>query len=272
MDIYGDWINRELKVESYPFKHIIIDNFLNDKYYKNIINVLPEKVDNTFWKYCNPIEVKYVLDDKNIFHNNITNLIHQLSSEFFISKLKNIFDINDIEADETLHGSGLHYHPRMGRLNMHLDYEKHPIKKNRQRRLNIIFYLNEIWDESWNGATELWDAKMTNCIKKSFPNRNRALIFETSELSWHGVPEKILCPENVFRKSLALYYLSPLKSMPDGNKLGADINGYRNKAVFVKRPQDKYDERMEKLYKIRPIRRINDQDMSEIWPYWDINT
>ena len=60
--------------------------------------------------------------------------------------------------------------------------------------------------------------------------------------------------------------------MPDSNKLGADINGYRNKAVFVKRPQDKYDERMEKLYKIRPIRRINDQDMSEIWPYWDINT
>ena len=30
-----------------------------------------------------------------------------------------------------------------GRLNMHLDYEKHPILENRQRRLNIIYYLND---------------------------------------------------------------------------------------------------------------------------------
>jgi len=160
----------------------------------------------------------------------------------------------------------------MGRLNMHLDYEKHPIKENRQRRLNIIFYLNNVWDESWNGATELWNPEMTKCVKKSFPNRNRALIFETSEMSWHGVPDKILCPDNVFRKSLALYYLSPLKSKPDGSKLGADIDGYRKKAVFVKRPQDKYDERMEKLYKIRPFRRITSEDMTEIWPEWSINT
>ena len=56
------------------------------------------------------------------------------------------------------------------------------------------------------------------------------------------------------------------------NYFGADIDGYRKKAVFVKRPQDKYDERMEKLYKIRPMRRISDQDMYEIWPEWDINT
>ena len=201
MDIYGDWINSELKAAPYPFNHVIIDNFLADNYYNNIINVLPEKVDDKFWKYYNPIEVKYVLDNKSYIHENINNLIKELSSEFFITKLKDIFDINDIEADDSLHGSGLHYHPKYGRLNMHLDYEKHPIKENMQRRLNIIVYLNNTWDEKWNGATELWNEDMSKCIKKSFPKNNRALIFETSELSWHGVPDKILCPSALFQSS-----------------------------------------------------------------------
>ena len=74
----------------------------------------------------------------------------------------------------------------------------------------------------------------------------------------------------MYRKTLALYYISPLKSNPVKNKLGADEDGYRKKAVFVKRPQDNYEERMEKLYKIRPYRRITESDMKEIWPEWTI--
>jgi len=89
-------------------------------------------------------------------------------------------------------------------------------------------------------------------------------------MSWHGVPEIIKCPEGMYRKTLALYYISPLKSNPVKNKLGADEDGYRKKAVFVKRPQDNYEERMEKLYKIRPYRRITESDMKEIWPEWTI--
>lgn len=272
MSIYGNWFDENIKVNTYPYNHVVINNFLNDNYYDNLIASLPDKVDDDFWYYCNPIEVKYVLDKKDKINKEINNLIHNLSSDIFVNKLKTIFDINDIPADTTLHGSGIHYHPTNGRLNMHLDYEKHPILKDKQRRLNIIFYLNNEWSEEWNGATELWDENMNNCIYKCYPEKNKAIIFETSEISWHGVPEIIKCPEGMYRKTLALYYISPLKSNPTKNKLGADEDGYRKKAVFVKRPFDKYDERMEKLYKIRPFRIITNDDMKEIWPEWTINT
>ena len=37
----------------------------------------------------------------------------------------------------------------------------------------------------------------------------------------------------------------------------------------MKRPEDKYDERIDKLYKIRPHRRIEKEDLDEIWPEWN---
>jgi Rps23 Pro-64 3,4-dihydroxylase Tpa1-like proline 4-hydroxylase len=272
INIYGDWINKNIKIKNTPFNYIIIDNFLNDNFYNEIIKTLPNKIDENFWEYSNPIEVKYVLDKKEKYSEKLNILIKELSKDYFIDKLKRIFLIDNIEADETLHGSGLHYHPKYGRLNMHLDYEKHPILENKQRKLNIIIYLNNEWEKDWEGATELWNNDMSNCVVKCYPSKNKAIIFETSELSWHGVPEKIMCPENIYRKTFALYYITPLKNKPEKNKLGSNNDGYRTKAVFIKRPQDKDDERMEKLYKIRPYRRITKEDMKEIWPEWTIKS
>ena len=122
-------------------------------------------------------------------------------------------------------------HPKNGRLNMHLDYEKHPIT-SKQRRLNVIFYLNNEWCEEWNGDLQLWDKEMENCVVKCYPGRNKAVIFETTEDSWHGVPEKLACPEHIYRRSLAYYYVSPLENNRDSGKLGTGEDGFRTKAVF----------------------------------------
>lgn len=43
------------------------------------------------------------------------------------------------------------------------------------------------------------------------------------------------------------------------------MENIEQKAAFVKRPEDPYDERMEKLYKIRPFGRIEKSDVDEIW-------
>ena len=77
-----------------------------------------------------------------------------------------------------------------------------------------------------------------------------------------------MCPEGTFRKSLAYYYISPLVNKKDENKFGNDGSGFRTKATFIKRPEEKDDERMKKLYKIRPHSRIQKKDMEEIWPKW----
>ena len=270
-DIFGDWFNNidKLSLKTAPFDHIIIPDFINRDYYHEIESKIPSTPEKTWWKYENPVEVKYALDDLNTMHPAIRNVFYSLSHDNTIDRFKKIFNIPDLEYDPYCHGAGLHMHPRYGRLNMHIDYEIHPIS-NKQRRLNVILYLNDEWNQEWNGDTQLWDETVSNCVVKSYPKKNTAIIFVTTEQSWHGVPNIIMCPNDIYRKTLAFYYVSDIKNEKNIDKLGANENGFRKKAVFVKRPSDPYDERMEALYKIRPHRLITDQDMENIWSDWNI--
>jgi len=272
LNIFGNWITDIDKIsieykKKEPFNYVVIDNFLNYEYCNKIEALFPLNIEK-YHKYYNPIEVKYANDDINNLPDDIKNLFYILSTKQITNIFSKITGIDDLEIDPYLHGAGLHLHPRLGRLNLHLDYEKHPILQNKERRCNLILYLNKNWDSKWNGSTEFWDEKVSKCIYKSDIIFNRAVFFQTNETSFHGVPEKILCPENEFRKTLAYYYISPLKSYKDKNKFGADQNGYRLKASFIKRPEDDDLEQMKKLYNIRPNRRITEQDMNEIWPEW----
>ena len=53
---------------------------------------------------------------------------------------------------------------------------------------------------------------MKNCVTKITPILNRCVIFNTDYDSFHGHPEPMTCPENVYRKSIALYYYTNAKS------------------------------------------------------------
>ena len=120
------------------------------------------------------------------------------------------------------------------------------------------------WKEEWNGETQLWDKNMEKCIVKSPVVFNTAIIFKTNDISWHGLPDKIMCPEGVLRKSIAYYYVSPILAASDEKKIGNDGSGYRTKATFTKRPEDPYCEKMDKLYKIRPFRLITQKDLDDL--------
>lgn len=101
-------------------------------------------------------------------------------------------------------------------MNVHLDYSIHP-KLKLEGRLNIIIYLCKNWQEDCGGQLRIWshdhqNNKPKECIHKISPIFNRAVIFDTSQNSWHGLPEEIKCPNNIYRKSLAIYYLSKPRS------------------------------------------------------------
>ena len=269
---FGNWINNIDSLEkkyskSLPFNHIIIDDFLNEKYIDSIYNSYGNEYSK-WHKYYNPLEVKYAYNDINSLKTPLKDLFYLLSTNVIIDKISKITNIHNLEYDKYLHGAGLHSHPRYGRLNMHLDYERHPIYENKQRRINIILFLNKEWKEEWNGENQFWSEDMKNCCVKTYPKFNRALLFQTNEISWHGVPKKILCPENIFRKTIAYYYISPLENSRENNKFGDDGSGYRTKASFIKIPNDKSALKINELYKIRPHRRITDLDIKKICPDW----
>ena len=46
----------------------------------------------------------------------------------------------------------------------------------------------------------------------SLPIFNKAIIFDTTQKSWHGFPEPIHPPEGKMRKSFAVYYMTDITS------------------------------------------------------------
>jgi Rps23 Pro-64 3,4-dihydroxylase Tpa1-like proline 4-hydroxylase len=266
LQFFGTWTNniqtlRSQFLNALPFEHIVIDNFLETSYAEKLAELFPP-VDNNWHEYKNPIEVKYAFDNIDALPIHLKNYFYYLSTPQIIQLISSITDITNLEYDKHLHGAGLHAHPRYGRLNIHLDYEKHPLS-GKERRLNVILFISKDWDPSWNGANELWDQNITQCISKTDIKFNRAIIFKTNDISWHGLPDKIMCPQDTFRKSLAYYYVSPLNTLKNESN-------YRKKARFVKRPSDPYDENIQKLYDIRPHRRITQHDINTFIPNWTI--
>ena len=88
-----------------------------------------------------------------------------------------------------------------------MDFNKHS-KTKLDRRINVLIYLNKSWQEEYGGHLELWDSSMENCGNKILPTYNTMAIFSTTDYSYHGHPDHLNCPEDISRKSLALYYYS----------------------------------------------------------------
>ena len=91
--------------------------------------------------------------------------------------------------DIGLHGGGWYIHSNGVNLNPHLDNSIHP-KLKFQRKINLIVYLSEHMIEGMGGEFVMWPDKNqepADLIKSLLPLFNRAVKFETSPNSWHGV-------------------------------------------------------------------------------------
>lgn len=253
--MFGNWIQtlHSSDVTSYPFPHVVIDNFFTEDAYARVSEEFGP-VDATWDTYWNPIEKKHatkVFDSKPFIHH----VFNELQSQQIVSLFSSVTKIPDLEPDTMLHGAGLHYHPRGGKLDMHLDYSIHPYSK-KERRLNLIIYMNDEWDETWGGALEFWDSDFTECKQRIYPIRNRAVLFQTSDISYHGIPHPIQCPETTGRRSLAMYYVSE----PRLNVI------HRLKAEFRPLPGQEVSPQHAMLYNIRKTRLIQKEDL---WDGWD---
>lgn len=270
-EFFGSWIeNIEMLKHEYkngnPYEHVIIDNFLSDSFIRSIKGEISKNLED-YYRYNNPVEVKYAMDDLSKMGPNLRKYFYLLSTSFLAGLMSQISNIV-LEHDPFLHGAGVHLQPRNGRLGNHLDYEIHPYT-GKQRRLNVILYISEDWNPEWNGHTELWSDSPFKKVVSSPPIFNRAVIFKTFDKSWHGVPEKICCPEGTFRETLAYYYVSDRISQENDLIFGNDGSGYRKRAAFILRPEDENKDKLEPFLKIRPFRRIEQSDIDEYWPEWN---
>ena len=225
----------EKKKEEYlnadPFPNIVFDDFFNNDFLKTVVENFPnlEKI-NSSQKYINKNEVKFANNDYKNFPNSIKLLFDFMNSNIFLKFLQKITSIEEkLVVDEELNGGGLHQIKAGGMLKIHTDFNRHPTLAL-DRRVNILIYLNINWDQTYGGDLELWDKKMKFCGKKILPIFNRMVIFSTNDFSNHGHPEPIKCPDDISRKSIALYYFS--KGRPASE---LDSKNIKNKTYFKNR-------------------------------------
>ena len=188
-----------------PFPHMVVDGFADDEQLREIVRHWP----TDGWQYkAVRTSIKYGLADTVWMPQAARDLLAELHAPEFMARLGNAFGL-ELQPDPQyerghLEGGGLHMIPRGGHLGMHVDFDRHP-KREWRRVLNLLLYLNEDWRDEWGGALRLEYPDRT-LAKAIAPRFNRAVAFATSEQSWHGHPEPLMCPGGVTRKSVAIYY------------------------------------------------------------------
>lgn len=198
-------LNRQFRGNK-PYPHLHLSGFLDADIAVGMAREFPGLETDAWTRYKHQNENKLGLTKRELFPPLVGDVVDELNSPAFVSWLSQVTGIPGLLADDTLEGGGLHQSGPGGFLNVHTDFRTHHYHKNWRRRVNLIVYLNPNWDERWGGAIELWDREVKECVAKVPPSLNEALIFETNEISYHGFPEPLRCPEGQSRKSVALYY------------------------------------------------------------------
>jgi Rps23 Pro-64 3,4-dihydroxylase Tpa1-like proline 4-hydroxylase len=213
--LHRDYINNT------PTNHIIIDNAINKDLITSIKNDIL-KIPIDLFEKANVYGVdnkfsinKFFLKDINSYQN-IKLLKDYLSSKEFLLWLENITNIKNLKIDNDNIGAGIHLIKRGGYLNLHYDSSIH-INSKKFRRVNILLYLNEFYNDNHNGKLELWNKSLKFCEKTIAPIFNRMIIFNTID-SIHGHP--IPWNSDNDRISLALYYYT--------DELEIDIEKHKN--------------------------------------------
>lgn len=214
-----------------PYPFFVIEDFLDTNFVQQVVAEYPRFEDaSQNARQFNRLNEsgKLQITDAAAFPPNVSRLHEALASRETLEMLTAITGIPNLLADPKLHGGGMHITRTAGRLDVHADFN-YLADQQIYRRLNILVYLNPVWDPSWGGGLELWDQNVSRREFYCLPKLNRCLVFETTKTSFHGV-EKVSCPPGQQRQSFAAYYYT--KEPP------ADWDGTHWSTLFRARPDE----------------------------------
>ena len=194
-----------------PFPHIVIDNFLPKAFIDKIFANFPiQKLGNDVvfeMGYAGHHKRQISPADCNGFSREMFGFFN---SQPIVQFLESVTTIPSLISDPHFVGGGFHETSTGGLLGIHADFRVNE-QLHLNRRINVIIYLNDDWHEEYGGHLELWDKKMQNKVHSIAPIFNRCVIFNTDADSFHGHPDPLTTPDNVKRRSLALYYYTASK-------------------------------------------------------------
>ena len=188
-----------------PFRFLIIDDFFETSFAQKLANSFPSLEEmNVNYKGIN--ERKSEHSDFNKLPLIFSELKQVISSTELTCAIETITQVQNLELINDRYGYGLHQGGKNSFLDIHVDYNLHPIER-KQRRLNLILFLNPEWRQDWGGSLELWNKNVSVCEQSILPIFNRCVLFECNEYSFHGYSQ-IDCPPHITRKSFYQYYFT----------------------------------------------------------------
>jgi len=183
-----------------PFPYLVIDNFCNREKIESLYTKIPE-LNNKSRDYMfakNKFEKSNYRELGSEFDELYTDLISDRMNEF-LSFIAN----EDVFVDPENHGGGLHQGKKNSFLDMHLDFNYHPLKKSWFRNMNLLLYLNKDWKPEYKGHLKLMDRRTGEEKELEVPF-NRMIIQQTRAFTLHGYDQTHF-PENRYRTSIATY-------------------------------------------------------------------
>ena len=212
-----------------PYPSVIIDDFLDRDFVREVARSYPDfsaaEAQDRQFKAVNE-KRKIEITNSELFPTPVKRLADYCASQEFRNVLSEITGVRNLLWDPTFTGGGMHQTASHGLLDVHVDFNR---LDDLYRRVNLLLYLNEDWNEAWGGRLELWDRDVKKCHHSLLPVLNRCVIFETSEFSYHGVTA-LTCPPDVVRRSFALYYYT--KEPP------SEVASHSHSTIFRPRPHE----------------------------------
>lgn len=227
-----DFGDLKAKCQNAPsFPHFYLDNFLEEIFANEVHDSFPsyseaEQIGKSFSAVNEKKKIQ--ITDSNKFPPAIYKLHELLASKDFVDMVSDLMGINNLIADPTMLGGGIHETNSGGHLDVHVDFNYNE-ELDLHRRVNLLIYFNKDWHEEYGGYLDLWDKDVKSCLGSYAPVFNRIAGFATNEISWHGVTP-LTCPADRMRKSFAVYYYT--KEAPAG------WDGVVHSTIFKARPSE----------------------------------
>lgn len=200
-----------------PYKHLVIDNFLEDDQAQSCLTNFPD-IDAPCWEFANDtdIEIKFRTTWHSEFDipDGIIDAVRILNGADFLRAISRLFEIDKLMPDPYFSGGGLNITRKGGLLDVHVDGNYHDAS-GLNRRMNALLYLTPDWQPEWGGEFGIYDETGNKCVKKLAPLFNRLVVFDTHDKSWHGLPDPVNFPCDNPRRSLLLYYYTKEKRPSD---------------------------------------------------------
>jgi len=188
-----------------PFPHVVIDDLFPHEVLKTVLAEFPKPDEIEWRRFDNQTEKKLGYWHESTLRPNLQLFLYEMNSPPVLQFLEALTGIRGLIPDPYYGGAGPHQIMPGGFLKVHVDFNRHPLL-NLDRRLNLLVYLNEGWKDAYGGHLELWPSAMTRCERRIAPVFNRTVVFSTTDVSFHGHPAPLACPEGMSRKSVSFYY------------------------------------------------------------------